>query len=145
MKLILSLSLLLFFITPLSAQVEEEEEIWSLEEDYISYFSEANHKAILSLYHSNFLGWPDPELHPAGKQRAAIFLEENYPAPIQVNFQLNREGIRMLGNIAITHYLVLFSWINEKGIEQKSETRITHTWIKEDSEWKILGGMSNRK
>ena len=79
MKLILSLSLLLFFFTTLSAQDEEmrvdmkdkvEEEIWSLEERYISYFGDANHKAILSLYHSQFLGWPDSELHPAGKERA---------------------------------------------------------------------------
>ena len=155
MKLILSLVLLFFCITPLSAQDEEkqvnnkwdkvEEEIWSFEEDYISYFGEANHKAILSLYHSQFLGWPDSESHPAGKKRAVQFLEENYPEPIQVVFQISREGIRILGNIAITHYLVISSWVDEDGIEQKSESRITHTWIKEDSQWKIFGGMSNRK
>ena len=69
-------------------------------------------------------------MHPAGKERAKKLLEEKYSEPNQVVSQINREGIRILGNIAITHYLVLFSWINEKGIEQKSETRITHTWIK---------------
>ena len=155
MKLIISLSLLFFFNTPLHTQDEErqditkgnkvEEEIWSLEEDYISNFSEANHKAILSFYHSQFLGWPDSELHPAGKKRAAKYLEENYPEPIQVNFQISREDIRILEDIAITHYLVISSWVDEDGIEQKSESRITHTWLKEDSQWKILGGMSNNK
>ena len=113
MKLIFYLLLLFFFFTPLFAQDEEkqvnikwnnvEEEIWSLEEDYISYFGDANHRAILSLYHSQFLGWPDSELHPAGKKRAVKFLEENYPEPIQVVFLINREGIRILENIAITH------------------------------------------
>jgi hypothetical protein len=73
MKLIISLSLLFFFITPLSAQDEErqdinkgnkvEEEIWSLEQAYISYFGEANHDAILSIYHSQFLGWPNSRNH----------------------------------------------------------------------------------
>ena len=155
MKLIFSLSLLFFFITPLSAQDEErqvnnkwdkvEEEIWSLEEDYISYFREANHKEILSFYHSQFLGWPDSESHPAGKKRARKYLEEKHPKPIQVVSQINREGIRILGNIVITHYLLISTWLDEDGIEQKSETRITHTWIKEDSQWKIFGGMSNRK
>ena len=155
MKLIISLSLLFFFITPLHAQDEErqdinkgdevEDEIWSLEEDYISYFSEANHDAILSLYHSQFLGWPDSRNHPIGKINAAKFLEKNYPEPNQVVFQINREDIRILGDIAITHYLVISSWVDEDGIEQKSESRITHTWIKEDSQWKILGGMSNNK
>ena len=155
MNLILFLVLLFFFITPLSAQDEEkqvnnkwdkvEEEIWFLEEDYISYFKEANHQAILSFYHSQFLGWPDSELHPAGKKRAAKFLEENYPEPIQVVSKISREGIRILENLAITHYLVISFWVDEDGVEQKSETRITHTWIKEDSSWKILGGMSNSK
>ncbi len=155
MKLIFSLSLLFFFLTPLFAQDEEievnnkgdnvEEEIWSLEEDYISYFGDANHKAILALYHSQFLGWPDPELHPAGKERAKKYLEEKYSEPNQVVSQISREGIRILGNIAITHYLLLLSWIDDEGIEQTRESRLTHTWIKEDSQWKIFGGMSNRK
>jgi ketosteroid isomerase-like protein len=155
MKLIISLSLLFFFITPLHAQDEErqdinngdnvEEEIWSLEEDYISYFGEANHDAILSLYHSQFLGWPDSRNHPLGKISAAKFLEKNYPGPIQVNLQISREDIRILGDIAITHYLLHTSWIDDEGVEQKRESRLTHTWIKEDSQWKILGGMSNNK
>lgn len=155
MKLIFSLSLLFFFIVPLSAQDEEKkddntgdkvkEEIWSFEEDYISYFRAANHKAILSFYHYQFPGWPESKLHPVGKKRAEKFLEENYPEAIQVVFQINREGIRILGNIAITHYLLISSWIDEEGLEQKSESRITHTWIKEDSKWKLLGGMSSSK
>jgi hypothetical protein len=102
MKLILSLLFLFFFITPISAHDKErhingldkvEEEIWSLEEDYISYFGEANHKAILSLYHSQFLGWPDSELHPAGKKRAAEFLKEKYPGPVQAVFNIKKEDI----------------------------------------------------
>lgn len=154
MKLILYLQFPLFLLMNLYAQdiekydrmkLIEEEKIWSLEESYISHFSQANHEAILSLYHSEFLGWPDSESHPAGKKRAAIFLDENYPEPTQAISQISKEGIMILGNIAITHYLVTFSWLGENKMEQKTQTRITHTWIKEDSEWKILGGMSNRK
>jgi len=155
MKPIISLTLLFFFISSISAQVQERsendkwdkvvEEIWSLEEDYISYFGDANHKAILSLYHSQFLGWPDSELHPADKKRAKKYLEEKYSEPNQVVSQISREGIRILENIVITHYLLNISWNDDEGVEQKRENRITHTWVKEDSSWKILGGMSNRK
>ena len=154
MKLILSISLIIFLITPLSAQDEDrqdstwikiEEEIWSLEEDYISYFSKANHAAILSLYHSQFLGWPDSELHPAGKKKAAEFLEEKYPEPTQSVFKIKREGIRIVEGVVITHYLLNLSWIDDEGVEQTRESRLTHTWIKEDSNWRILGGMSNRQ
>ena len=155
MKLIISLSLLFFFITPLHAQDEErqdinngdnvEEEIWSLEEDYISYFGEANHDAILSLYHSQFLGWPDSRNHPLGKISAAKFLGNNYPDPTQSVFKINREGIRIVNGVVITHYLLNVSWIDDVGAEQIRESRLTHTWVKEDSQWKILGGMSNNK
>ena len=155
MKLIISLSLLFFFITPLHAQDEErqdiikenkvEEEIWSLEEDYISYFGEANHDAILSLYHSQFLGWPDSRNHPVGKMSAEKFLEKNYPEPTQSVFKINREGIRIVNGVVITHYLLIVSWIDDLGVKQTGESRLTHTWIKEDSQWRILGGMSNRK
>ena len=154
MKLILSLSLLIFLITPLCAQDEKmkdiklgkvEEEIWSLEEEYISYFSKADHDAILSLYHTQFLGWPDTELHPAGKTRAAEYLEEKYPEPAQSSFKIKREGIRILEGVVITHYLLILSWVDDEGVEQTRESRLTHTWIKENSYWRILGGMSNRQ
>ena len=154
MKLILYLLFPLFLFSHLSAQekeenermkLTEEEKIWSLEKEYISYFKEANHKAILSFYHPLFLGWPDSELHPTDKEGAAKYLVEKYPEPIQVVFEFKREGIRILNNIAITHYLLNSSWINDEGVKQTSESRMTHTWIKDGSEWKILGGMSCRK
>jgi hypothetical protein len=147
MKLIIYLLFPLFLFLHLYAQDKEkvEEKIWSLEEEYISYFKEANHSAILSFYHSQFLGWPDSELCPADKQRAARYLVEKYPEPIQVVFEIRKEGIRILNNIAITHYLLNSSWFNDEGVRQTSESRMTHTWIKEGSEWKILGGMSSSK
>lgn len=147
------MSLMIFLVTQLSAQDEEikdsklstvEEEIWSLEEEYISYFSKANHAAILSLYHSQFLGWPNSELHPANKERAAIFLEEKYPEPTQLVFKIKREGIRIVEDVVITHYLLNLSWTDDEGVEQTRESRLTHTWIKENSHWRILGGMSSK-
>ena len=154
MNLILSLTLFFFFTTPFSAQDKEkpdnnkwdnvEEEIWSLEEDYISYFSKANHEAILSFYHSRFLGWPDLRNHPVGKNGAAKFLKENYPEPTQSVFKIKREGIRIVNDVVITHYLLKISWVDDNGVEQTSKSHLTHTWVKEDSHWKIFGGMSNR-
>ena len=147
MRLIIYLLIPLFLFMHVYAQDKEkvEEKIWSLEEEYISYFKEANYNAILSFYHSQFLGWPNSELHPADKKRAAKYLVEKYPEPIQVVFEIKQEGIRVLDHIAITHYLLNSSWVNDEGVKQTSESRMTHTWIKDGSEWKIFGGMSNSK
>ena len=153
-NVIFSLALLFFSITPLSAQDKEEkvnnkwdnveEEVWSLEKDYISYFGKANHDAILSLYHSRFLGWPDLRNHPLGKNGAAQFLKENNPEPTQSAFKIKREGIRVVNDVVITHYLLKISWIDDNGVKQIRESRLNHTWVKENSNWKIFGGMSNR-
>ncbi len=154
LRAILSLTLMFFYLIPLLAQDDEgtankkgdnvEAEIWSLEKEYIANFGDANHNAILSFYHSQFLGWPDSELHPTDMEGAKKYLEEKFSEPSQIVSQINQEGIRILGNIAITHYALTFSWIDDEGIEQTRESRLTHTWVKEDSSWKILGGMSNR-
>jgi hypothetical protein len=154
MKLKTLLLLMIILISTLTAQDTDindnqpgkiEEKIWSLEEDYISYFKEANHDAVLSLYHSQFLGWPDSELHPAGKERAAEFLKEEYPEPAHVVFNIKREGITMIEGVVITYYLLTLSWFDDEEVEQLRNSRIIHTWVKENSDWRILGGMSNRK
>ena len=57
---------------------------------------------------------------------------------------IKREGIRVVNDVVITHYLLKISWVDDNGVEQTSESRLTHTWVKEGSHWKIFGGMSNR-
>jgi ketosteroid isomerase-like protein len=123
---------------------EIAKEIWALEEAYISYFSAANHKAILLMYHEQFLGWPDEEKQPAWKKDVVRYLKERYPEPIPVSFKIDRQGITILDDIAINHYLLTLIWKDKEGKEQKSTSRLTHTWIKTKKNWKILGGMSNR-
>jgi ketosteroid isomerase-like protein len=155
MNPILFLSILFLLNTTLTSQDKVkhvnnkgdkvEEKIWSLEEDYISYFKEANHREILSLWHPKILAWPDSEQQPTGREGGAFFLEDKYPTPSHVIFKIDKKGIKIIENVVITHYLLMASWIDEGGSEQKSESRITHTWIKENSKWKILGGMSCKK
>jgi ketosteroid isomerase-like protein len=124
---------------------ESEKEIWALEEAYISYFIDANHRAILSMYHDRFLGWPDQEKQPADKKAARRYLEERYPKPVHMTYKIDRQGITFLNNIAINHYLLYITWKDKSGNEQKRISRLTHTWIKTGKQWKILGGMSNKQ
>lgn len=124
---------------------EIEKEIWALEEAYISYFIAANHKAILSMYHDRFLGWPDEEKQPSDKKDARRYLEERYPKPVSWTYKIDRKGITILENIAISHYLLSFTGKDKNGNEQTGVSRLTHTWLKTGKQWKILGGMSNKQ
>jgi ketosteroid isomerase-like protein len=120
-----------------------ERQIWALEKTYVAAYKNAEHAEILALLHDQFLGWPDPEEKPTANNQVARFLQEKYAKPGTWSFEIDRAGIRVLGNVVITHYVINVSGNDVDGIVQKQATRITHTWIKEGSEWKILGGMSN--
>jgi ketosteroid isomerase-like protein len=120
-----------------------ENQIWALEEAYISAYKGAEHANILALLHEQFLGWPDPEEWPTTKKKVARFLQDKYPTPADWDFVIDQAGIQIHGNVGITQYVLVLTGKDKEGTIKKKVTRITHTWVKEGSEWKILGGMSN--
>jgi ketosteroid isomerase-like protein len=44
--------------------------------------------------------------------------------------------------MVVTHYWVTTLWADKSGHGEPSTMRVTHTWIKAEKGWKILGGMS---
>jgi ketosteroid isomerase-like protein len=126
-------------------QPDVEEQIWALEEAYLTYHRDANHQQILPMWHDQFLGWPDLEPKPADKKAVTRRLERKYPEPASWSFTIEPAGIRVIGNVAVNYYTLHFLKKNDAGEEQKESRRITHTWIRDGSEWKILGGMSKQQ
>jgi uncharacterized protein (TIGR02246 family) len=126
---------------------EVEDEIWTLEQEYISAFKNADHDKILAFYDQDFLGWPDSQDRPAGKNEVRQFLKKYYAQPVPGSFQIERAGIRVFGDgdVVITQYVLNVSMRDADGVEQTHLTRITHTWQKKGARWWILGGMSNKQ
>jgi ketosteroid isomerase-like protein len=120
-----------------------EARIWAMEETYVTAYKNADHDSILALMHERFLGWPDSEETPTEYHRVPGFLEEKYGAPGSWSFKIDRAGIRVRGDVVITHYVLIVSASDDVDSSQAQETRITHTWIREGAGWQILGGMSN--
>lgn len=141
--LVVGLGPLLVHAAEAPAGDEVEQEVWRLEEQYISAFKNADHARILSFYHPEFLGWPDSEERPAGIKAVPEYLTKHYPQPLSATFEIDRAGIRVFGDVVITHYVLNLTKRDANGIEQTHATRITHTWLKVDGRWRILGGMSN--
>jgi ketosteroid isomerase-like protein len=120
-----------------------EDHIWALEDAYVTAYQHADHEAILALMHKRFLGWPDSEERPTAYPQVPGFLKKNYGAPGTWSFSIDRAGIRIDDDVAITHYLLLVSAKAAADSSQAQVTRITHTWVRGDAGWKIFGGMSN--
>ena len=115
-----------------------ESQIWALEHAYWEFNRDAKHQQIIATWHDKFLGWPDGEPSPIDKEKGIRYVRENYAEPASYAFEIERAGIRILGNVAVNHYAVHLKWKDGK----KRSMRITHTWVREENGWKVLGGMS---
>lgn len=150
-KLNLSLLVAFFlcfpFVTIASEQSridDVEEQIWALETDYLTYFKNAAHEKVIPMWHEKFLGWPNSEYNSNDKQGVISYLKKFAPVPGNWNFRIERKGIQIFGNVAITHWIQHLTFSRTDGSSYTRSARITHTWIKDLGDWKILGGMSSR-
>jgi len=119
-----------------------EEEIWALEEAYFVHLYKADYEALLGLVHSQFLGWPGSVAQPIDKEGSERFMKQLIPKPTSCTFKIERGGIRVLGEVALTQYTIQVNCSDATAAGKTQSSRITHTWVKELAGWKLLGGMS---
>ena len=119
-----------------------EEEIWALEEAYFANLYSASYERVLAIVHSQFLGWPDAVSQPVDKKESAHFMKQLVPKPTSCTFKIERAGIRVLGDVVLTQYLIHVNCSDTAGVAKTQSSRITHTWVKEGGCWRLLGGMS---
>jgi hypothetical protein len=122
-----------------------EEDIWLLEESYFNNLYKANHDSVLSLVHDKFLGWPGSAAQPVDKEGSALFMKQYFAIPKTCTIYIKRSGIRLLDKAALTQYTLDVNCIDSTGTEKLQSSRITHTWLKENEKWHLLGGMSYDK
>ncbi len=89
-----------------SAPRSAEDAIWALEREYWEHNRAADIDKIASAWHEEFLGWPQGEPGPVGKEEARSFARRSYSKPDVFTFEIEPAGIRILGEVAIVHYAV---------------------------------------
>lgn len=144
---LLAFVFLLSNVTAAFAQGNHEqikEHIWDLETRYVTYFRDAEHDKVIPMWHEKFLGWPDSESKPNNKNSVISYLKRVSAVPQNWKFKIERKGFQLNGNVAITHMIHHLTFSRSDGSSVTRSSRITHTWIKESGNWKILGGMSSR-
>jgi Calcium/calmodulin dependent protein kinase II association domain len=119
-----------------------KEEIWVLEESYFRNLYAADYGGVLSLVHSQFLGWPGSVAQPIDKAGSSRFMKQLITKPTSCAFTIERGGIRILRDVALTQYTVSVNCSGAAAGAKTQVSRITHTWVKEAGRWKLLGGMS---
>lgn len=118
------------------------EEIWALEQAYFANLYHADYNAVLAMVHSQFLGWPSTAPQPIDKEGSARFMKQLISKPTPCTFKIERGGIRMLEEVALTQYTLHVNCGDTATAAKPPSSRISHTWVKEGGGWKLLGGMS---
>ena len=119
-----------------------EQEIWALEERYMTAFKDGDVAGLNAFLHADFLGWPSYSSDPLARASALASVPALHERLVIRSVDVRPRAIHLSGDIALVHYLVVLETEEGDGHTAAISYRITHTWVEEDGRWRILGGMS---
>ena len=121
---------------------EAEQEIWALEERYMTAFKDGDVAGLNAFLHADFLGWPSYSSDPVARAPALASVAALRESLVILSVEIRPRAIHLSAEIVLVHYLVVLEIEEGDGGTAATSFRITHTWVKEDGRWRILGGMS---
>jgi len=140
----LSIVLLLASIASAQDSARDEAQIWNLEKTYWEYVKANDLEKYRALWHEDFVGWPLISSGPVRKDHITDWITNNTSKGIKLqSYSIEQLAMRITGNVAINHYRIKTNWATHEGAEARTDAfRITHTWIRTNGTWQIIGGMS---
>ena len=124
-------------------QSPAEQAVWKLEHSYWEYVKAQDVEKYKELWHDNFLGWPSYSPQPVRKDQIPDWFKRyNTRGVVLKTYDLKLAGSQATGNLVVVHYLVTAVWAKKDGSEQTETRRISHTWLRSEKGWLIIGGMS---
>jgi hypothetical protein len=119
-------------------------QVWNLEKAYWEYVKANNLEKYRALWHENFLGWPLVSSAPVRKDHITDWITANTSKGVKLQeYSIEQLAIQITGDVAVNYYRINATWANSTGAEVRTDRlRITHTWIRTNGTWQIIGGMS---
>ncbi len=115
----------------------EQKEILDLENKYWeSIITKSNIETYSNLLHKYMSAWPASHKSPKGRYDTVNFVKYVIDNNFYNSFEINPKDIAIYSNVAI-----IFYDISLKGENGSDSDRVIHMWIKENGEWKMIGGM----
>jgi ketosteroid isomerase-like protein len=134
---------IVFMASKQGSPTDDEKEIWKNEKAYMGFFQKEDPEGVLTFWDKGGIGWPMGTPQPSGNSEARNkYLEDLFARTKVITFEIRPMAIKVFGDVAVVHYFV--DWVSQdsEGNKEKLKTRITHTWMKKEGQWKIIGGMS---
>jgi ketosteroid isomerase-like protein len=121
-----------------------QQEVWAMEEAYWANLKEGDFESYMDLWHPDFIGWPRPAETTGNKTYIRKIVGDwlRSMQPKSFEYKLRLQAVNDFGNIGIAFYWIDVSWKDLDCTPNGFTNRYIHTWMKQDSKWKIIGGMS---
>jgi hypothetical protein len=130
---------------PAESSAKDEAQVWELEKAYWDYVKADDLDKYRALWHDNFVGWPFVSPTPVRKDHITDWIASNTSKGINLqSYSIEQLALQVTDDIAMDYYRIKATWANSAGAEVKTDRmRITHTWIRTQGTWQIIGGMSS--
>ena len=123
-------------------QSQDEQTLWRLERVYFAHLANREFEALENFWHPDFIGWPSHSPEPVGRSSAQGSLEDLMATVKELSVRLRPLAVTFHGDVAVVHYFIDLEQEDLDGQITEYSLRITHTWVRSDGQWRILGGMS---
>jgi len=130
--------------TPSVSLSPAEKEVWDQEESYWHALQVDDRESFLQLWDERFMGWPRYDSAPADKDGIRHEFAPGTGSRGKVlDYKLEPLSVREYGKeVVITFYRAKVTRGRANREVETRTSRLTHTWMKTDQGWKIIGGMS---
>lgn len=95
------------------------------------------------MWHPNFVGWPFVSAQPQSNDHITDWITAKTAKGLHLqSYNLEPAASQKTDNIVVVHYWLTSLWADKDGLGEPHTMCFTHTWIKVDKGWQIVGGMS---
>jgi hypothetical protein len=125
------------------AQPSIVDEVWAREAQYWQFVKAGDVENYLTLWHKDFRGWPCADEHPATKANISDWVRDIRDKKIRFTSNPVREGATSVGGVVVVYYRTPMKYEYPDGHTESvgKPVKITHTWMKVNGTWQIIGGM----
>ena len=124
---------------------KDEDQIWNSEKAYWEYVKANDLEKYRALWHPDFVGWPSVSPEPVHKEHITDWITDNTAKGLKLqSYSIEERAVHVTGDVAIDHYRIKANWAkgDSSEVTRTDNVRITHTWVRTNGAWQILGGMS---
>ena len=114
--------------------------MWKLEHTYWEDVKNFDVERYSALWHSDFVGWPQSSAAPVRKANITDRFTWHKAKGEELEFKLEPAASHAFGdNLVVTHYWVTAAWVAKGQTPKPGRSRITHTWMRTNDVWQIIG------